>query len=807
MDDSSLKPGDKHYRAYIDPPLQYDFMGATQFRLLCSLGLRAHHKVLDLGCGSLRAGRFLINYLEPGNYCGIEPNKWLIDEGIKEQVGDSLIAIKKPRFDTNSEFNTTVFAQNFDFIIAQSIFSHTGNDLIPDALSNIYKSLNDNGIALLAFIKGEKDFGGDGWIYPECVEFTLPKIYEFAANAGFQVQELPWYHPRQTWFYFIKNDEKKLRSEELKHLSGAVLHDKTFEKSLHVKVENRQDDSLHDKPVNDVSKTLICTGFHRSATSATANYLNNAGLHMGNELMGNSISNPKGHFEDWAVVRLHDEQLAKNDTDWQYHDEVSLDIAPDFLNKYIKLRNSHHSVWGVKDPRVCLFLNEWNEALEGQGNFLFVARHWSSCIESLLHRHSREFANQLPENLENDKRLEFWRKPDLAAKMWLAYNDRLLAFAKKHPSKSLIVTQRALFNGAPILKTLNNKFKLGLNESAESPIESKMLRDQASTLIPDMLSSHLKARLEHVWQELLERAELRHTNEDAVYFTPEFTSISQLPSSFREAYLSKCRELAKESNTLKEAPTTEITWPKEKTEEVVTHWLSKYPRKNLTEAQLTQVHNFIEEHFPLSANIWLEMAKVYQQKACYNEAVSCFQQAVTLGAQFPYINMHLGQCYQRLDKPVEACFYLDKALKLNPNNANFYVAKAQVLIERGEGDSAEQCLRNGIDLLGYLLPLVIKLSDYLLNKQRHKEVGTLLDSCTNQSHLGLASLRNRLALQNDYDKGVEIYYREFKKVAEEQSQLVWLAEAVRFIDSGTSEMDFLCRIFSMWILIKSLPAR
>jgi len=169
--------------------------------------------------------------------------------------------------------------------------------------------------------------------------------------------------------------------------------------------------------------------------------------------------------------------------------------------------------------------------------------------------------------------------------------------------------------------------------------------------------------------------------------------------------------------------------------------------------------------------------------------------------------MHLGQCYQRLDKPVEACFYLDKALKLNPNNANFYVAKAQVLIERGEGDSAEQCLRNGIDLLGYLLPLVIKLSDYLLNKQRHKEVGTLLDSCTNQSHLGLASLRNRLALQNDYDKGVEIYYREFKKVAEEQSQLVWLAEAVRFIDSGTSEMDFLCRIFSMWILIKSLPAR
>jgi tetratricopeptide (TPR) repeat protein len=159
--------------------------------------------------------------------------------------------------------------------------------------------------------------------------------------------------------------------------------------------------------------------------------------------------------------------------------------------------------------------------------------------------------------------------------------------------------------------------------------------------------------------------------------------------------------------------------------------------------------------------------------------------------------MHLGQCYQRKDKPIEACFYLDKALKQNPNNANFYVAKAQFLIERGEGDSAEQCLRNGIDLVGYLLPLVIKLSDYLLNKQRHKEVGTLLDLCSDQSHPALSSLRNRLALLNDYDKGVEIYHKEFKEVVTKQSQFVWLAEAARFIDNNISEADLLGRVCSI----------
>jgi cyclopropane fatty-acyl-phospholipid synthase-like methyltransferase len=63
MDASKLNPGDKHYKAYVGPPTQYDFMGATQFRLLCTLGLREQHKVLDFGCGSLRAGRLLLSYL------------------------------------------------------------------------------------------------------------------------------------------------------------------------------------------------------------------------------------------------------------------------------------------------------------------------------------------------------------------------------------------------------------------------------------------------------------------------------------------------------------------------------------------------------------------------------------------------------------------------------------------------------------------------------------------------------------------------------------------------------------------------
>ena len=45
-----------HYKAYVGPPSVYDLVGAMQFNLLTSFGLRDFHKLLDIGCGSLRAG-------------------------------------------------------------------------------------------------------------------------------------------------------------------------------------------------------------------------------------------------------------------------------------------------------------------------------------------------------------------------------------------------------------------------------------------------------------------------------------------------------------------------------------------------------------------------------------------------------------------------------------------------------------------------------------------------------------------------------------------------------------------------------
>ncbi|HUI08639.1 MAG TPA: class I SAM-dependent methyltransferase [Verrucomicrobiae bacterium] len=231
MDISKLKAGDNHYMAYVGPPTQYDFMGATQFRLLCTLGLRANHFLLDVGCGSLRAGRLFICYLDEGKYFGIEPNKWLIEEAIANQVGNELIRLKKPTFDYNSGFETGVFSTPFDFIVAQSVFSHAGRDLIRIALRHFKTSLKPAGLTVATFVEGDTDFEGDGWVYPDCVRYRPSTIRRFAEEAGLFTIRIPWYHPRQTW-YLLANERGRLPDNAMMgHLSGAVLFDPEFHES------------------------------------------------------------------------------------------------------------------------------------------------------------------------------------------------------------------------------------------------------------------------------------------------------------------------------------------------------------------------------------------------------------------------------------------------------------------------------------------------------------------------------------------------------------------------------------------------
>ena len=204
-DRKTLRAGAKDYRAYVGPPARYDLIAAMTFNLLTTFGLREHHKVLDIGCGSLRIGRLLIPYLNPGNYTGIEPRQWLVKAGIANEIGKGMVNIKNPRFLFAEDAKALPQDDDYDFAFAQSIFSHCGVDLITQWLDDVYRHLKADGVFLATFLTADMDSTVSGWVYPTNVFYRSETIKTLAENAGLHFEVLDWTHPAQEWALFHKD--------------------------------------------------------------------------------------------------------------------------------------------------------------------------------------------------------------------------------------------------------------------------------------------------------------------------------------------------------------------------------------------------------------------------------------------------------------------------------------------------------------------------------------------------------------------------------------------------------------------------
>lgn len=191
------------YRSYVGPADNYDVAAAMQFNLLTFLGLRDEHYLLDVGCGSLRAGRLFIPYLRPGRYFGMEPEQWLIEEGVKSEIGQDLIRIKKPTFSNDSNFTLSAFGQQFDFMLAQSIFSHTSQTQMRRCLAEARKVMKPAAMFAATYFKGEENYTGEEWVYPGRSSFRPEFIDQMAAEQGMLCKHLDWPHPHgQSWVVF-----------------------------------------------------------------------------------------------------------------------------------------------------------------------------------------------------------------------------------------------------------------------------------------------------------------------------------------------------------------------------------------------------------------------------------------------------------------------------------------------------------------------------------------------------------------------------------------------------------------------------
>jgi SAM-dependent methyltransferase len=147
-------------------PAHFEVAGRKLLIMLLSQGLTPSSKVLDVGCGALRCGYWLIHFLDPGSYFGIEPNNKMLDAGLRILLEPGLKEQKKPTFDNNSDFNLAVFQEKFDFIFAFSIWTHASKPQIRTMLDGFAKTTDQNGIFLATYYPSsllKQDYKGETW--------------------------------------------------------------------------------------------------------------------------------------------------------------------------------------------------------------------------------------------------------------------------------------------------------------------------------------------------------------------------------------------------------------------------------------------------------------------------------------------------------------------------------------------------------------------------------------------------------------------------------------------------------------------
>jgi hypothetical protein len=112
-------------------------LAELQFQFAVGQGLTPGANFLDIGCGALRGGTRFIGYLEAGRYHGVDKHIELIIYGVAQELGLEMFRAKAPRFAVSADFEFAQFATQFEFCVAQSLFTHLTAADIFRCLSNL----------------------------------------------------------------------------------------------------------------------------------------------------------------------------------------------------------------------------------------------------------------------------------------------------------------------------------------------------------------------------------------------------------------------------------------------------------------------------------------------------------------------------------------------------------------------------------------------------------------------------------------------------------------------------------------------
>lgn len=166
----------------------WDEIGQLQLDVLKRQGLNPQHRLLDIGCGSLRGGLHMIRYLESGHYWGTELSERLLDAG-REFLREEGLQDKDPHLVVVDGFSfKELQGQQFDFVQAFGVFTDIPAELVRECVANLSRVLAPGG-AFYASFGPAKSYMPDH----VRVQFRYPWSFfqELAAEHGYSISLVP----------------------------------------------------------------------------------------------------------------------------------------------------------------------------------------------------------------------------------------------------------------------------------------------------------------------------------------------------------------------------------------------------------------------------------------------------------------------------------------------------------------------------------------------------------------------------------------------------------------------------------------